>query len=101
MALPFPAKGLVMAPESVLRGYALWPAHPESRDLDLGGAMAGVMASKKHIKPPAPSKEAVVSARLRAMVEDVERWPVPEALLHVVENLEELSAQEPVRPAKP
>jgi hypothetical protein len=95
VTLPFPAKDGLRAPPGALRDLPLWPLTAESRDLDLGGAMAGVMAPKKQIKSPDASKECAVSARLRAMVEDVERWPVPEALLQVVENLEELAAQDP------
>lgn len=88
LSLPFPASRSLALPPQLLRGLDHWAQTPESRDPKLGGPVTDVMAAKKKETAPSRAQVAAVSARLRAMVDDVERWPLPETLLRVIEDLD-------------
>ncbi|HEY9216639.1 MAG TPA: hypothetical protein VIO94_01215 [Phenylobacterium sp.] len=55
--------------------------------------MTDVMAAKK---TTTKGKKAAVSAKLRAMVEDVERWPLPTSLLQMLDEMD--AAEAPADP---
>jgi hypothetical protein len=88
LSLPFPAKGRLALPPHMLCEIESWAATPESREVSGGGPVTDVMAAKNSAKSPSKAQTAAVSARLRAMVEDVERWPLPDSLLKVIDELE-------------
>ena len=53
--------------------------------------MTSIMAAKK--RKITKSGKAAVTAKLRAMVEDVERWPLSDQLLKAIEELDDTSSE--------
>ena len=95
LSLPFPASRSLALPPQLLRELDHWAQTPESRDPKRGGPVTDVMSAKKSDISPSRAQMAAVSARLRAMVEDVERWPLPESLLQVIEELDAAGEEQP------
>ncbi|MFC3078268.1 hypothetical protein ACFODL_09245 [Phenylobacterium terrae] len=87
-----------------LRAFAAWACLPDSSHYGLGGPVTNIMAAKT--RKTTKAKKAAVSEKLRAMVEDVERWPLSEQLLKTLDELDdgpgaESSADKPAPAATP
>lgn len=87
-----------------LRAFAAWACLPESSQYGLGGPVTSIMAAKT--RKTTKAKKAAVSEKLRAMVEDVERWPLSEQLIKALDELgdgpgAEASEDEPARAVTP
>ena len=70
-----------------LRGFAAWAELAESSQSELGATVTHIVATSKR-KSSKPRK-AAVTAKLRDMVQDVERWPLSDQLLRALEELED------------
>lgn len=70
-----------------LRGFAGWAGPPESSQYGLGAPVANIMAAKSRKNTKA--RKAAVTDKLRAMVQDVGRWPLSDQLMRTLDALDE------------
>lgn len=70
-----------------LRAVTPWASSADLTKVAEGMLATRVMAAKQ--RKISPAEKASVSAKLQAMVQDVERWPLSEQLLKVLDQLED------------
>lgn len=79
-----------------VRAFAAWAALSESSQYGSGGPVTSIMAAKK--RRTTKAAKTAVTDKLRAMVRDVEHWPLSEQLLATLESLDDIPGDEPPPP---